>query len=275
MHDLLIAPGEAEVVELLGRADEVDGLVGGDHVVTPGADGDLGAVHTDDRHRRQIAEALPQGGVALGAHRGDDEAGAVDVDFVGGLLQAGFDHRGRREGRDIEDAPGAGHAGDRTTHGRVRQVDDDAHVRTQLVDDQRGFQGVQLVVLDADDRVGTVDARLPQGLWAAGTAGQAGHAPLQDETGGERVRPVVDDHDLHSGQMQLLDRAQADAVQPADDDVPTQQAQVVAHLPDGAPSTASARNRPVTTAISGEPTGAAVRRRRARLCPWWLRTITG
>jgi hypothetical protein len=65
-----------------------------------------GVLAADDRHRRQVAVDLAQRPCAGRFAAGCDEFETGGLERVRGVRQARFDHRRRREFRDVEDRTG-------------------------------------------------------------------------------------------------------------------------------------------------------------------------
>ena len=88
------------------------------------------------------------------------------------------------------------------------------------MDQQRGLQGLDVVPLDADHGERARQTRRVENVRVAGTRAQQRDPPGLDRPQRSGFRAVVDDDHAAPDPHQLLDRQQADPVQPADDDMP-------------------------------------------------------
>jgi len=122
-------------------------------------------------------------------------------------------HPGGVQHRDLD-------LGQRPSHGGVRQLHHDPHVRAELAGQQRGLQRVQVVFLRADDRRRVGQPGRHERLCGAGAAGDVGHAPGDEIARQAQVGVVVHGHGRDAGQAQLLHDAEPDPVQAAHDHVP-------------------------------------------------------
>ena len=104
-------------------------------------------------------------------------------------------------------------------HRGVGHQDHQADVRAGLAHPHGDLEGGQLVGLDADDRLGPVQSGSGQPVPDPGAPADEGHAPSLHHCGQTGLGGVVDDHDRHPALVELFDRPQAHAVEPADDDV--------------------------------------------------------
>ena len=129
---------------------------------------------------------------------------------------------GRGQGGHVEDGAPPRHPFQGPGHGRVGQLDHDAGVGAQLPDAQGGLQGVYLVDLDADHGQGPGQAGLEQGVAEVGAATDVGDAPVLEDPGEARVGVVVDHDDRCAAEVELLDRAEPDALEAAHDHVVAQ-----------------------------------------------------
>ncbi len=106
----------------------------------------------DDRHRRQVAIEFAQRRFARRCFARDDEVHSGGIEIVGGLGQAGFDHRRRGEVGDVEDRPGAVVVGDRFAQHIVGHPRHHAHIRVGFPCQQSDFEIYRVVVTGADHR---------------------------------------------------------------------------------------------------------------------------
>jgi len=73
---------------------------------------------------------------------------------------------------------------------------------------------------------------LREGLRGPRAAGDVRHSPADERPRQARIRVIVDDHRRDPGQAQLLDNAQADPPEPANDHMPAPVSVRSRHLPD-------------------------------------------
>ena len=109
---------------------------------------------------------------------------------------------------------------------------DHPHVLAELAGQQRRLQRVQVVMVHADDRGGPGQPGLREGLRGPRAAGDVRHSPAGKRPRQARIRVIVDDHRRDPGQAQLLDNAQADPPEPANDHMPAPVSVRSRHLPD-------------------------------------------
>ena len=161
----------------------------------------------NDRHRGQVAIELTQRRIAGRPGSRDDEVDAGGFELVGGLRQAGFDHRRRSEIGDVEDRAGPVVVGYRFAQHFVGHPRHHAHVRVGFPCQQRDFEIHRVVVAGADDgqRVGDVverelasDAGL--GLLGVGQPDndQAGVFQLVGDRRGQRIVTADNDVAMHA-----------------------------------------------------------------------------
>ena len=115
--------------------------------------------------------------------------------------------------------PGAGDARDGPSDGKVGQLHDDPQVGPQPPSEQGDVEIAQVVGVDAHERRSGVQPRRGQGGRPLCARIDVPDRPVGDHPQVAGVGGIVDDDDLLAGRVQLLDDAQADVVQTADDDV--------------------------------------------------------
>ncbi len=214
------------VAECGGRPEQRDIVALVDDVIAAGARDDLLVGVAQHRDGREVAVELTQRPVARRAHLGCDEVLAAELQVVRAAAQTRVDDRRGEQSRDVEHAAGAGDALDRSADRGVVQVQDDAHVLAQIAHEQRGLERVQVRALRADHGGRAGQAGRRERVAQDRVAGEVRDAPRFDDGDEPRVGLVVDHRDGDAGEVQLLDRAQGDVVQPADDDVADPRADV-------------------------------------------------
>ena len=151
----------------------------------------------------------------------------------------------RGERRDVEHAALARDLRERPADGGVVHAHDQPHVGPGPPDEQRHLHGLQVVVRNAHDRGGPVQAGGGQRLPRAPPV--ARHIPGRQQALGDRVgvlRARLDDDHGDPRGVQLLDGAQPDAAHAVDDHVPGR------------------RGRRTGVVVCGRPAGVVCRRRR-------------
>ena len=183
----------------------------------------LTSVTRDDCDGDEIAEmASERVVVALVLAHGHLDHGEPfrrDHDVVRGPPETGLHERRSGQRGDVEHTAGAAHPLQGPAHRGVGELDDKADVGSFLAHPHGDLEGDELVGLDADDRDGPGQTRFGETVSHVGAAVNVGNSPALDDPGQAEVGVVVDDHDGHPAQVQLLDRPEPDSSQPAHDDM--------------------------------------------------------
>ena len=112
---------------------------------------------------------------------------------------------------------GVQHFLDRVGDRRVVEVGDHVHVGAKVANQQHRLERAQVGQLGAHHGGGTGDARLVQGIAQVSAARQMRDSPAAHDAHEPLVLLVIEHHHPRAREMQLLDRAQPDRVQPAHD----------------------------------------------------------
>ncbi len=138
---------------------------------------------------------------------------------MGTAAQTRLDGRRREQSGHVEHAARPRRLLHGAADGRVVDVDDDGHVVAQVAYQHRRLDVAQVAALRAHDGSRPGQPGLPQVGAVVRVEDEMGHVPRLHGRRQAWIVVVIEHDDRHAGQVQLLHRAQADALQPADDHV--------------------------------------------------------
>jgi hypothetical protein len=147
------------------------------------------------------------------------ETYAAQLNRVGVATQAHFDKRWSGQCGNIKHAALVRHPRECSSHGRVRQLGDDADVGADLSYAQSCFQSAYLRDLGADDGNRVRQSGLQQGVTQIGASSQMRHTPVLENAAEPAVGVVVNHDDRCPAEVQLLHNAEADTLETTHDHV--------------------------------------------------------
>jgi hypothetical protein len=215
--------GDPHSLQFVHRAEDCDAILNVEWVIAAGAHLHGFAARRHDRHGGQVPEVGAEGVVhVLSRVHGEPHHGEVDprqLNAVRRAEQAGLDEGRRGQRRHVEHAAGARDPFQRARHRRVGQLDHQGQIRADLPDPQCRLERVDLVDLHADHGRRPRQAGLFEPFPPVGMAPDVGDTPVVEGPPPPRVGVVVDHDDRGATERELLDGAQPDALQAADDHV--------------------------------------------------------